>query len=446
MKYCLFASLLLLILSVPTIADEGSVPVSPDKLEGDSLKTPVGTLDLPKGFKPWVEYEGLYYAFPKDDSAGFISVYYQPLQSSGSLEDTKNSLRDEIMAKASPERRETFEIRPSQSPLFGTTFDYSYEEEEGRVAGTLATAQGHTLIIFSGASQAPEALLRRTVAGFHPNEKARRAKKLESRSLEERTSKPGRGKLQGKTLRSVGGTIEPPGEDWAWREMDLGGEPLYICSRSTTENIMFANIRGTGDLDKLAEGFVKGMSEKIGAGAKLEKKYSPSTLPFPGKSKRIDLKLKLDQEIVFTGVGVLGTDGKQSVLLIGLSDRSLEQEVMKMARSFKADLKPGLNPKSFNTGLAVFTLFFGLLVVSLTGLFNYISKRPRVNGAKFAVIVTFLFGALSFMAAFSRTGDGASTGHAVGSFLLPFTLFAWLSSRFDKKRKLWLNGNDNLAD
>ena len=48
------------------------------------------------------------------------------------------------MADTLPQYVETFELRPVEVVLFGTYFDFEFEE--GKVAGALATAEGHTLL------------------------------------------------------------------------------------------------------------------------------------------------------------------------------------------------------------------------------------------------------------------------------------------------------------
>lgn len=332
----LFVVLALLLLA-PLSAQEKLVP--PERLEGTALRLPVGTLELLDPDWSWYEDEEEYtyvsYSSDPDDEA-ILVVVYLPLTSSGNLADVKAMVESQLLSQGTPEEKLTLEVRESEVPAFGKTFLFQYRDADGEAAGYLATAYGHTLMLLVGGTDSAVAKRDLALKAFHPNAAALQAKPAPGRGFLDRTSAVPASRLEGLTLRTAGGRLRAPGPGWGWRQVRAGGMTVYICHESTNRFIAVVNSLKSEDLTSFVEGIVKGMTRAAGPALKIELEESPSELPFAG-SKRVDLVCRTGKEVVLRGVSLLGTDGEQTLAIVGIALEPLSEEVIGMAQSFEKD-------------------------------------------------------------------------------------------------------------
>ncbi|HEX7219645.1 MAG TPA: hypothetical protein VF280_10550 [Burkholderiales bacterium] len=82
-------------------------------------------------------------------------------------------------------------------------------------------------------------------------------------------------------------------------------------------------------------------------------------------------------------------------------------------------------------------LFFWLAVfVAIGWVVNRVLKRPAINGAGLYAVAALAVLVINIAIVTSASPDPERIGTVVGSFLLPLLLAAFLSHRFQKRRKM----------
>ena len=426
----LFCLLILLLAYSPLRAQEvTATPVPKSELQNGALTLPVGTVVAPNPKWTWygLPDEQIYFASPNIDDPQERAIYsYVQTGSNVGVRDVENMVRTEMMEGTEAEKKAIkLDVRQNSKPLFGKTFDFEYRDKSGNWAGSLATAEGHTLCVLLN-SKDPKALREKMAANFQVKPEVMKAKPIAAQGFLDVAKDIPSHLLSGSTLTLPGGVITGP-QGWAWRQIDLDGITMYVCYQGTSF-IIVGNVRGKHQNRELIEGFTEGFMKKSD-GREHSIDFHPSTLPFAG-SESVDLNFTAGGKSLMKGVGYIGNNGKQSLFVLGLGLEAPSAEAEQVVRSFQAK-----NLTSGDTALGMVALFLGLFIIAGTAVINAIARRPMLNGANGALVVTALCMGLTILV--SSSNGAEAMGRAVGSFLIPLAIFAAISSSHKKRKTKW---------
>ncbi len=427
---------LLLILCLFQVAvwaqDETPTPVGPEQLQGTALKLPLGLVEAPGPGWTWYQMPDAYLALSPGESDDVFVVVYMADSGAVTQNQVEMIVRSQMFEGSEEQKKAArIDVRAAVKPVFGQTFDFDYEDAEGPHSGSLSFTKGHALFILTSGKNG-RAVRDKAPSLVKANAAVLAAKPEKAVTFYDKTEPVPARLLEGSTLRLVGGSLQAPA-GWEWRELNVpGAGKAYVCLKDETSLVVVINTRGKADLHDIIDQFGKGVAKQSGGNFENKATYSPASLPFPN-SEKVELTVLMDEQPVMTGSGYLGKTSQQSLAIFGLGLEPPNAAVESITRSFEEDLQPLPSP-------AVGIFFFGLLCVAFGAVVNKVSGRPRLNAAKFALVITVLAMGASVLMAWKAGPE--ELGRAIGGYFIPMLVFSLVASRHDKARAAWLDAQE----